>query len=212
MEWWQILLIGMASIVAGVLLGALSSYLVKRFAKKRESTLVVEEPLKSSTPDLIGELIRKLGELIRKPETTEQQARAQAKREAEEARKAREAEKRERKAAAVVEEQPEWTVPDLLEELENNCKIATEPWTGKLLPFQTRMWDALQDKVDKLPNSFREDLAQVYVDIRLANNIVRLSTQFGHRSPDLDESYIKLCTSITERLNRIKPSIGRLAK
>ena len=146
MQWWQILLIVLASIVAGLCLGALSSYVIKRYLGKREPTPPVEEQLK-------------------------------------------------------------YSAPDLAEEVTNNLKIATQPWTGKLLPFQTQVWNTLQNEFNKLPDDLRNELAQVYIDIRLANNIVRLSIRFDHRSSELDENYVKLCTSIAERLDRMKPLI-----
>ena len=92
----------------------------------------------------------------------------------------------------------------LFEELESNLRIADRPWTGKLLPFQTRVWEGLQDQFDKVPDSVHDELAQAYIDIRLANSVVRLSTEFNHRSPTLDESYTKLSSSIAERLHRVK--------
>ena len=50
---------------------------------------------------------------------------------------------------------------------------------------------------------------QVYLDIRLANSIVRLSTEFGRRSSNLNESYMKVCATIAERIDRLKPLIKR---
>ena len=144
MEWWQLLLIGIASIGVGLLLGIPVDRLIKRFAREGEPTPIIEEPLKD-------------------------------------------------------------TPPDLVEEMESNRRIAALPWTGKLLPFQCGVWDAHQDEVDILSIYLRRDLTQVYTDIRLANSIVRLSTDFSHRTSDLDNSYVKLCASITERLNGIKP-------
>ena len=105
----------------------------------------------------------------------------------------------------VVEEQLKYTPPDLVEEIESNRKIATEPWTGKLLSFQTHMWDTSQDEVYRLPRNLREDLTQAYVDMRLANSIVWLSTELGRRSHNLDENYMKLCDNIAVRLDRITP-------
>jgi hypothetical protein len=98
-------------------------------------------------------------------------------------------------------------LPELLEEIVNNRRIATTPWEGKLLPFQTNTWETLQDNVNKVPANIHDDLAQIYIDIRLANSIVRLATDFNRRSGSLDESYKKLCTGIAKKLNRIKPQI-----
>jgi hypothetical protein len=37
----------------------------------------------------------------------------------------------------------------------------------------------------------------------LANNVVWLATEMNHRSKELDESYIKLCAGIAERIQKI---------
>jgi hypothetical protein len=49
----------------------------------------------------------------------------------------------------------------------------------------------------------------LYVDVGLANNIVWLATEIGHRSKELDESYIKLCASIAERIQNILSAINK---
>ena len=110
-----------------------------------------------------------------------------------------------RKEAAVVEEPLESVAPNLVTEVRNNRRIVTEPWAGKLLPFQTHVWDTSQGEVYKLPGNLREDLTQAYVDMRLANSIVWLSMELGRRSHNLDENYMKLCANIAVRLDRITP-------
>ena len=144
----------------------------------------------------------------RERKEAEREAKERAKREAKETkeRTKREAEEAKRaKETAVVEGLLESIAPDLVAEAENNHRIATEPWSDKLLPFQTRVWDARQDEVYKLPGNLREDLTQAYVDMRLANSIVWLSTELGRRSHNLDENYMKLCATIAVRLDRVKP-------
>ncbi len=269
MDWWQIVLIILVSIIVGLLAGYLLSYLIimllrkKPFARKRQATAVVEEPLKSTVPNLLAGLIknhvtteqqvkeqakreaaeirragereererketeqlakeqakreaaevRRAGELEkRERKEAEQLAKEQVKREAEEARRAKELEKRERKETAVVEEPLKSTVPNLLAEVENNRRTATEPWAGKLLPFQTNVWDASPKEVHILPVNLREELTEIYTDIRLANSIVWLSTELGRRSHSLDENYVKLRTNIAERLGRIKPLMEQLGE
>ena len=106
--------------------------------------------------------------------------------------------------AALVQESSKYPLPGLMEEIEANLRIASEPWTGKLLPFQTRMWNDLQSEVTKLPANLQEELSQVYIDVRLANSVVRLSTEFDHTTYDLNQSYTKLRTSIAERLTTVK--------
>ncbi len=110
-----------------------------------------------------------------------------------------------RETAAGVKEQLKPTAPNLLAEVENNLRIATEPWTGQLLPFQIDVWDTNQDIVHRLTANLREELTQAYVDMRQANRIVWFSTELGHRSQYLDENYTKLCTNIATRLDRITP-------
>jgi len=317
-EWWQIGLIILAFIGAGILIGVLVSYLFERFVRKPEAATAAEEQRKSTAGVLVSYLF---GRFVKKPEATpaararkeaklaakvmakreaeeagrarEAEARARkeaklaakeiAKREAEEAGRAREAEARARKEAklaakeiakreaeeakvmakreaeeakgareaeamakkeeelaakvmakreteeakvtakveaeeaegakeAVVEEQLKFTAASLLAEVENNHRIATEPLTDKLLPFQSDAWGAHQYEVNKLPTNLRDDLEQVYTDISMANSIVWVSTEFNRRTQSLDTHYRQLCTSIAERLDRIKPLIERLGK
>jgi len=263
-EWWQIGLIILAFIGAGILSGVLVSYLFERFVRKPEAATAAEEQRKSTAGVLVSYLF---GRFVRKPEVTpaararkeeelaaKEIAKVMAKREAEEAGRAREAEARARKEAklaakeiakreaeeakvmakreteeakvtakveaeeaegakeAVVEEQLKFTAASLFAEVENNHRIATEPLTDKLLPFQSDAWGAHQYEVNKLPTNLRDDLEQVYTDISMANSIVWVSTEFNRRTQSLDMHYRQLCTSIAERLDRIKPLIERLGK
>lgn len=104
----------------------------------------------------------------------------------------------------VVEEHQNLTASDLLAEIEHNHNIASHPLGEKLLPLETRVWETQQHEVDKLPANLRDELQQVYIDIRLVNNLVWLSTALERRSSDLDQTYTKLCNAIAERLDRVK--------
>jgi hypothetical protein len=104
----------------------------------------------------------------------------------------------------VVEEHQNLMASDLLTEIEYNHNIASQPLGEKLLPLETRVWEAQQHEVDKLPANLRDELQQVYIDIRLVNNVVWLSTALERRSSDLDQTYTKLCSTIAERLDRVK--------
>ncbi len=161
MEWWQILLIGVASIIVGIFLGFYPGLLPRQFIKM-PVTNTFASYFKFKRSD------------------------------------------KKRPTAAVIVDQSRYPLSSLLEEVETNLRIATEPWDGKLLPFQSSKWDALQSEVNKLPANLQEELSQAYVDIRLANSVVRLSTEFDHTTHDFNESYIKLRTSIAERLTKIK--------
>jgi len=86
--------------------------------------------------------------------------------------------------------------------------IATKPWADKLLKFQTEFWDSTHGEGEALMANQGRELIQLYVDLSLANNIVWLSTEIGHRSRELDENYIKLCAVIADRLKRVMPSVS----
>ncbi len=183
MDWWQIVLIYVVFIAAGGIIGALLSYLILRFVKKRETTFLddlilrfVKKPEATSSSDLT----LRTG---KKPE-----------------------------APSVIEERLKSIVPELLAEAKHNRKIATEPLVDKLLPFQTHVWDARQYEAYKLPSNLRYELEQVYTDIRLANSLAWLSTEFSRRTPSLDENYKKLRNGIAERLDRIKSLIEQSGK
>lgn len=226
MDWWQILLIILVSIIIGLGVGYLVGYLiVTRILKKpfvafsirpREAVAVSGEPQKSTTTPGLFTKLTKIHE------TTGLQAEERAKIETQEVIKeatvteeapkpavpdlvAELAQERDREKAAVAEERLKIAAPDLLAEVENNWMIANEPWTGKLVPFQTYVWNSSPAKLHTLPADLREHLAQAYSDIQLANSIVWLATELGRRSPNLDENYMKLCTNIAARLQMIMP-------
>ena len=94
-----------------------------------------------------------------------------------------------------------------IRELETNLTIATAPWKDRPIPFQTTCWEAKLEKVEPGMVSHLQDLIQLYVDISLANNVVWLATEIGHRSKELDESYMKLCSGIAERIKGIIPVV-----
>ena len=99
--------------------------------------------------------------------------------------------------------QNELSKSDIMKELETNLVIATTPWCNKVLPFQTSSWDSGHGEGEVLLASHIHKIIQLYIDIGLANNIVWMATEIGHRSEELDESYIRLCTNIAERAKKI---------
>ncbi len=92
--------------------------------------------------------------------------------------------------------------PDLLAEVEHNFGLARLA-SAKPVAFQTRAWERFE-KEAKLPPLVHASLAQIYVDIRLANSIVQLAIDFNRRSPALDQSYLRLCGSIAEAFDRLE--------
>jgi len=238
-DWWQIVLIILASIIIGLLAGYLLSYLIitvilkKPFIVpfiKRATGLSAEKQIKPpANDDLLAQLIekrtaaeqqaeeqvRRIAEEARKAREVEEQERReaeakqlaeeQAKRIAEEARKTKEAEGKVEEETVAAEEPLESVVPSIVREIENNYKVASQPWSGELLPFQTNIWEQSPQEVHALPNDIQESLTQAYADIRLANSIVWLSTELGRRSSNLDENYKKLCASVASRFEKIVP-------
>jgi len=183
MEWWQILLIGIASLAAGLSLGSGVHFLLKWLAKRREMILTAkkQEMAESAIEEPVVE-----EPVVKEPAVAEK-----------------------------VIEEPVAAEPDkaaaleLLEEIESNLEIANKPLAAKLLPFQTRVFEAIQDSVDRVPANIHDEVRQIYIDIRLANSIVRLATDFNRRSKSLDDSYKQLCISIAEKLSNIKPLIEK---
>jgi hypothetical protein len=95
-----------------------------------------------------------------------------------------------------------------VDELETNLTISTAQWRDKPIPFKTACWDNKPEKVEPNLAFHLQDLIQLYVDISLANNVVWLATELGHRSKELDESYLKLCSGIADRIKNIIPAFN----
>lgn len=189
MEWWQVLLMFVAALAVGLLIGALVHYLPKQLARRREMALMTrEQEIDESVIESVIEPVIE-GPVVEEPVAEVPVAEESAIKE------------------PATKKQVEVALPELLEEVVNNHRIATTPWAGKLLPFQTQTWETLQDNVNNVPANIHDALAQIYIDIRLANSIVRLATDFNRRSGSLDESYKKLCTGIAGKINKIKPQI-----
>ena len=101
------------------------------------------------------------------------------------------------KAAGLVDQAP------VLKEIEINLRIATAPWDGKPLPFQTKIWNTKMVEFDSLTSEDSDNLGQAYMDMIMANDIVWFCTEIGHASDDLEASYKQLCNKIAERLDMI---------
>ena len=82
--------------------------------------------------------------------------------------------------------------------------------SADMLSFQTVSWDSKHGESETSLKVSNQELIQLYVDIGLANNIVWLSTEVGHRSNELDESYVRLCNGIAERIKKVLPVINNI--
>ncbi len=112
-------------------------------------------------------------------------------------------------AAKPTESHPVESSPaDLVAEIDANRRVAGGTWNGKLQQFQTRAWDNRGDEVHGLPPDLRDQIAEAYSDMSLANSIVWLATEMGRRSESLDDSYLKLRGSISGRLDQIYNRLG----
>ena len=106
--------------------------------------------------------------------------------------------------AAPAVEKPEIALKtDLVMEMEVNLITASQPWDNKLRSFQTKCWDSKHGETDLFLNSRYQEMIQLYVDIGLANNITWLATEIGHRTKELDESYIKLRSGIADNIKKL---------
>ena len=109
----------------------------------------------------------------------------------------------EQKIIPPVEKQEISAKSDFITELQTNLTIANTPWADKLISFQTKCWTTNHGESNPLLTSHHQELIQLYVYIGLANNIVWLATEIGHRSQELDDSYIKLCQGIADNIKKI---------
>lgn len=100
----------------------------------------------------------------------------------------------------------------LMAELKSNLRAAKGAWSGTLVSYQTHSWDSGADEINSLPSDIREELAQVYADIALANSIVWLATELSRRNQNLDENYTKLRTAIGERLGTVMARLNQPAR
>ena len=94
---------------------------------------------------------------------------------------------------------------EALIELESNLSIANKPANGKLIKFNTEIWDTKRSEFGALTEEVRGELTEAYVDMLLANNLVWLVTELGRNSQDLVTSYSKLSSKVAERLQKIMP-------
>jgi hypothetical protein len=212
----RVVLIALGSLVAGLLLGLLFINMLQRIQKKRhalfqkKTNLIKTETSREPVTTTLNRLIFKsegrkedtLEILVKNHKNT---ATAENQKQSPRQDVLSEPEIIDQKNAPIVGEQKQSPKSDFLKELETNLATATTPWADKLLPFETSLWDSTHGEGEPLLVIHHQELIQVYVDIGLANNIVWLSTEIGHRSKELDESYIKLCAGIAERLKRVMP-------
>ena len=97
---------------------------------------------------------------------------------------------------------------DLVKELKTNQALATTPRGDKLISFQNKCWNTAHGRFEGLDVNIHQELIQLYADINSANHIVWMGNEIGHRSQDLNENYLKLRTSIANRISNVLSSKG----
>jgi len=214
-DWWQILLLILAFAIIGVFLGVSVSYLILKFQKRDVTFLsaLTFRPARRYKSMPIREW-RSFSETSTSEESlAEKPAPAPVEEKPVIAPTAPSPVAEAPKAPAptwtppAAQETPDLAVSSLFVEVKHNYEVATQPPGDKLSPLETSVWDKHFYEIEKLPPNVREDLEQVYIDIRLVNSLVWLSNEFGRRTPELERNYTRLCNNIIGRLDRIVQSL-----
>ena len=195
MVWWQWVLIFIAVIVIALL----ASYFIARTLKK---PWVFSKRIKPESPLNISQQ-----QIMPEPDQPEKQVEGKI--------EPPPAHEEIKVAAPPVASAPETTPvtgtvtqqSEILKEIEVNLSIASAPRLDKMMPFQTSAWDTKKSELEFAGSDIRLKLAEVYIDISLANRIVWMASEFGLKSKDLEEGYLKLCKNIADRLQSILPAL-----
>jgi hypothetical protein len=204
-DWWQTIVIlsgiGLISVIIGMFAGIpLSNIILRRKEQLSIGKYRVSSGFKPqyTTTDQFDELLKKYG--VAEPGTAEQGN--------EEA-----AERGNDGAETAVGQVEPVTIDLILLELEKNLKISIKPRLDELEPFQTEIWDNSLDIPDILTADLKWELAEAYLDMYAANNIVWFLKEFNTKSPVLEDQYTKMCNQITITLDKViqvlKPSRSR---
>jgi len=200
MDWWQIALglslIGLFSVICGMIAGIPLSKLALRH---RNQTSIDEHRISSGFEPLYQYTIEQLDDLLKKytasePKTEENDIEVTY--------------KRENGETEVGAEQVEPNVIDrLLLELGKNYELSIEPTSDELLPFQTNTWDTNHDALDMVQADLKWKLKRAYLDMSIANSIIRFLSEVDRKSPVLNDQYVKMCNQVADRLSRIIPKL-----
>ena len=195
MDWWQTVMIlsgiGVISVIIGMFAGIPLSNIILR---RREQASIGKYQISSkfkpqyTTTGQLDDLLKKYGVLELK--TAEQGSEWTAERGNDE-------------AETIVEQIEPIAIDRILLELEINHELSIEPRLDKLEPFQTDTWDASLDIPNILTADLKWKLAEAYLDMYAANNIVWFLKEFETESPVLEEQYTKMCNQIAITLSKV---------
>ena len=175
--WWQTALILIATILLAIVISISVIYLIIRFVFKRRVTFLNTLYL------LLSKRVK-----VSTPSDLAQRIFTTS-------------------APQEIHEPAKFPVPELLVEIENNLKNATEFAGDTPLSLKSDVWDTHRHSLRQLPVDLREQLVHVYSSIQLLNVIVRLSTKQEHQSSFLNKLYSERLPTIVERLQMIKENI-----
>jgi len=197
MDWWQTIIIlsgiGLISIIIGIIAGIPLSNIILR--RKKQASIVNKrvsfkfEP-QYTTTDQLNELLKKYN--LFEPKKTEPGNEEIV-------------EKGNDVAETTIGQVEPIAIERLLIELERNLDLAIDPKINKLEPFQTDIWDTILEIPETLTSDLKWELKRAYLDMSFANNIIRLLSEFDHKSPVLDDQYVKMCNQVVDRLGKIIP-------
>jgi hypothetical protein len=195
LDWWQTVIIlsgiGLISVIIGLFAGIPLSNIILRH---REQVSVGKYRISSKfkpqypTTDQFDELLKKYG--VFELKTAEQGSEETAERESD-------------VAETTVGQVEPVAIDGILFELEKNLELSMEPRFDKLEPFQTDTYDASPDIPNILTADLKWELAEAYLDMFAANNIVWFLKEFNMDSPVLEDQYTKMCNQIAITLSKV---------
>ncbi len=205
MDWWLTVIIlsgiGLISVIIGLFAGIpLSNIILRRreqvsIGKNQESP---EFKPQYTTTDQLDELLKKYG--VFELKTADLGRIETAEKESDEAEipvaQSEEAE-------TPVEQVEPLDTERILFELEKNLALSSEPRPDNPEPFQTAVWDESPDIPNILAPELKWELAESYLDMYAANNIVWFLKEFDTKSPILENQYVKMCNQIAITLSKV---------
>ena len=90
----------------------------------------------------------------------------------------------------------------IFNEIEENFQMAQNCQADKPVPFKTEVWETKGQSIRGLGLELQYELAEVYTDIYLANNLIWLLTEINSGNQKLTTAYAELCSKIAERLKK----------
>lgn len=91
---------------------------------------------------------------------------------------------------------------NILVELDTNMALAKQPFQGRLVPFETKMWDDHKGEILALPEDTQTALHQVYIKVQGANALVQSNLQLSYGLGYYNKEYQEKCNEIAGRTEK----------